>query len=55
MCGFDGVQRGNYGVGEPIRRTNVEVIVGNLENGKAAGEDEITGEMIKMGDDRMLD
>ena len=23
ICGFDGVQRGNYSVGEPIRRSDV--------------------------------
>ena len=30
MCGFDGVWRGNYFGGEPIRRTEVEVRVGGL-------------------------
>ena len=25
LCGFDGVRRGNYFGGEPIRRTEVEV------------------------------
>ena len=39
MCGFDGVQGGNYFEGEPIRRTEVEVRVGKLKNGKAAGKD----------------
>ena len=43
MCGFDGVQKGNYFRGEPIGRTKVEVRVGKLKNGKA----EVTGEMIK--------
>ena len=33
---------------EPIRGTEVEVRVGKLKNGKAAGKDEVTGEMIKM-------
>ena len=37
ICGFDGVWRGNYFRGEPIRRTEVEVSVGNLKIGKAAG------------------
>ena len=49
VCGFDCVQRGNYFGGEPIRRTEVEVKVGKLKNGKAAGKDEITGEMVKGG------
>ena len=49
MCGFDGVQRVNYFGGEPIKRTEVEVRVGKLKNGKAAGKDEVTGEMIKSG------
>ena len=29
--------------------------MGNFKNGKAVGKDEITGEMIKGGDDRMVD
>ena len=37
MWGFDGIRRGNYFGGEPTGR------VGELENGKAAGKDEITG------------
>ena len=45
MCGFDGVRRGNYFGGEPIGRAEVKVRVGNLKNGKAAGKDEVTGEM----------
>ena len=49
LCGFNGVRRGNYFGGEPIRRTVVEVIVGKLKNGKAASNDEVTGEMIKGG------
>ena len=36
MCGFDGIQRGNYYEGEPIGRAEVEVRVGKLKN-------EITG------------
>ena len=46
MCGFDRIQRGKYFGGEPIRRAEVEVTVGMLKNGKAAGGDEITGKMI---------
>ena len=29
--------------------------VGKLKNGKAMGKDEVTGEMIKGGEDRMVD
>ena len=47
MCGFDGIWRGNYFRGEPIGRAEVEVRVGKLKDGMAAGKDEITGEMIK--------
>ena len=54
MCVFDGIQRG-YFRGEPIGRAEVEVRVGKLKNGEAAGNDEITGEMIKGGGDRMVD
>ena len=46
ICGFDGVQRGNYFGGKPIRRAEVEVGVGKFKNGKAAGKDEVTGKMI---------
>ena len=46
MCGFDGIQKGNYFGGEPIGRAEVEVRVRMLKNGKAAGGDEITGEVI---------
>ena len=44
MCGFDGIWRGNYFRGEQIGRTDAEVRVCKLINGKAAGKDEITGE-----------
>ena len=37
---FDGVRRGNYFGGKAIRRTEVEVRVGKLKNGKAAGSQE---------------
>ena len=49
MCGFDVIQRGNYFGGEPIGRVEVEVRVGKLKKGKAAGKDEITEDMIKDG------
>ena len=39
MCGFHGVQRGNFFGGVPTRITQVEVRVGNLENRKATGKD----------------
>ena len=55
MCGFDGVQRGNYFGGELIRRMEAEVRVGTLKNGKAAVKDEITGEMRKGGGNRVMD
>ena len=42
MCGFDGVRKGNYFGGEPVGTAEVEVRVGKLKNGKAAGNDEIT-------------
>ena len=55
MCGFDGNRRGNYFGGESIGKAEVEVRMGKLKNGKAAGRDEITGEMIKGGGDRVVD
>ena len=55
MCGFDGAQRVTYFGEEPIRRTEVEVRVRKIENGKAIGKDEVTGEMIKGGGERMVD
>ena len=55
MYGFDGARRGNYFGGELIGRDKVEVRVVKLKNEKATGKDEITGEMIKGGDDRVVD
>ena len=55
MCVFVWIQRGNYFGGKPIERAEVEVRVGKSKNGKAAGEDEITGEMIKSGCDTVVD
>ena len=55
MCGFDRIWRGNYFGGEPIGRAKVEVRVRKLKNGKAAGKDEITGEMVKGGGDIVVD
>ena len=53
--GFNGIRRGNYFVGEPVGRAEVEMRVGKLKNGKDAGKDEITEEMIKSGGDRFVD
>ena len=49
IFGFDWVRRGNYFGGDPVRRTEFEVRDGKLKNGKAAGKDEVTGEMVKGG------
>ena len=54
MWSFDGGQIGDYFGGKPIRRTEVELRVGNLRNGKAAGKDEVMGKMIKGGGYRVL-
>ena len=55
MCDFDGIWRGNYFSRGPIGRAEVEVRVGKLNYGKAVGKDEITGEMIKGGGDRVVE
>ena len=55
MCGFDGIWRGNYLGVEPIGRAEVKVRVGKFKNRKATGKDEITGEMIKNGSNRVVD
>ena len=55
MCSFDGVQRGNYFREEPIRRMEVEVRVGRLKNGKVEGKNEVTGEIIKGGSNKVVD
>ena len=55
MYSFDGIRRGNYFRGEPIGRAEIEVRLGNLKKGKATGKDEITGEKIKGGGDRVVD
>ena len=52
---FIGFVRGNYFRGELIGRAEDEVRVGKLENRNAAGKDEITGEMMKGGGDRVVD
>ena len=47
MCGFNGIQRGNYYGEEPIGRAKVKVRLGKLKSGKSTGKDEITGELKK--------
>ena len=47
VCGVHGVQRGNYFRVEPARRTEVEVSVGKLKNGKATNKGEFTEEIIR--------
>ena len=50
-----GFRRGNYFRGEPIIKTEVEERVKKLRNGKAAGKDEVTEEMVKGRSDVMAD
>ena len=52
---YDKVNWSNYYRGEVIRRTEEEARVRKLKNGKASGEDEVTGEMLKGGGDIMVD
>ena len=49
LFGFEGVSRSMYRGNESISMQEVERAVKRLKNGKAAGVDEITGEMIKFG------
>ena len=51
MCGYDGVRRGNYFGGDPIRKIEIEERVKKLKNGEAAGKDEVTEEMVKGGNE----
>ena len=55
ICGFDWIRRGNYFCVVPIGRAEVDVRVGKLKNGKTARVDEITGEMIKGGGNKLVD
>ena len=41
MCGFDGIQKGNYFGRELIRKTEVEVRVQKLKDRKTAGKNEV--------------
>ena len=55
MCGLDGVRRNRYFGHEVITKEEEEEDVKKLKNGKSAGIDGITGEMIKNGGDRVID
>ena len=55
ICGYGRVRRRNYFGGEPIRKIEVEERVKKLKNGKAAGKDEVTEEMVKGGGDVVVD
>ena len=55
MRGFDGVQIRNYFGGEPIKKNEVEVRFTKVKGGKAAGKDEVIGEMVKGGGDMVVD
>ena len=56
MCSFNSFQIGNYFRGELIGRTEVKVVMGKLKNGKAAGKNEVTGEVVKgKGDMDLVD
>ena len=48
MYNFGDVQRGNFGV-EPVRRTEVEVKIGELKKEKAVLKFEVTRETVKDG------
>ena len=50
MNGFNSVQRGDYVRGDQIERTEVEVRVEKLTNGKVADKCEVTGEKVKGSD-----
>ena len=54
MCRYDGVRRGNYFGGEPIRKIYPEERIKNLKNGKATGKDEFTEELVKGGGDVVM-
>ena len=48
------VFKGNYFGEEPIKRTVVEVRVGNPKKGKNVFKDEVMRDMIKSGGDRVV-
>ena len=55
MGGFDWIRRVNYFGREQTGRAEVKVQVSKLKNRKATGKDEIAGEMIMGGGDRVVD
>ena len=55
ISGFDGIRRGNYFGREAIGRAEVEMRVGKLKNGEAAGKGEVAEKIIKGGGDRVVD
>ena len=55
VCGFDGTRRNRYFGDEVISKEEVMGRVRKLKNGKSAGIDEITGEMIKNGGEMAID
>ena len=55
VCGFDGARRNRYFGDEVISKEEVMGIVRKLKNGKSAGIDEITGQMIKNGGEMVID
>ena len=55
MCSFNGIRRGNNFGGEPIGRFEADMRARKLKNGNASAKDEVTGRMIKVGGDRVVD
>src|SRR5678816_1952508 len=55
VCGFDGTRRNRYFGDEVISKEEEMGRVRKLKNGKSAGIDEITGEMIKNGGKMVID
>ena len=53
ICGFNGVKRSKYTGCEDITREEVVKAMDKLKNGKAAGIDDISAEMLKCGGDRV--
>ena len=45
ICWFDRIRRVNYLRGNLIRTTEVDVRVGKINNGNAAGKDKVTGKI----------
>ena len=51
ICGFNGVKRSKYTGCEDITREEVVKAMDKLKNGKAAGIDDVSAEMLKCGSD----